>query len=286
MTDIRYITVDSEWRTMTIPSGEEVLGVYNDRDVEIKYFKVPRYYEEVDLADFTAKVNFRPPGGTVDSSYAENVQADSEYITFQWTVPHKVCSAIGTALVQLCFILLDGTEVVKEYNTTYWGGKVLPGIEPDGSVIPDDPAIVTSLEVLAAQAQQAASDAEASAEQVRTTGILISSVIYMGSSDPLLTGGKYFDGETSPEGSTVAESVQLVNLDSNLCVPNIFLPEASGTRKGIAALRAGNRCVNIIGEATYIVPTVTEYNGTVLNPIDDRFLPTITNAQIDALFNE
>lgn len=130
MTDIRYITVDIERRTMTIPAGEEVLGVYNDRDIEVKYFKVPRYYESLDLADFTAKVNFRTPEGVVDSSYAENVQADNEYITFQWTVPYSVCSAIGTALVQLCFTLLDEDRVIKEFNTTYWAGKVLPGIEP------------------------------------------------------------------------------------------------------------------------------------------------------------
>ena len=169
MTDVKYITVDSEWRTMTIPAGEEILGVYNDRDVEVKHFKVPRYYDEVDLGDFTVRINFRVGNGPVDSSYAEGVSADDEYITFKWTVPARATATAGVTLVQLCFRLTENNEVVKEYNTTYWSAKVLPGIEPDGSEIPTDPAIVTSMELLAASAQQAASDAEASAEQAHTT---------------------------------------------------------------------------------------------------------------------
>lgn len=176
MSEIRYITMDFEQRTLSVPPGEEVLGVYNDRDVEVKYFKIPRYFEDIDFSHYTIWINFRPPGnGVVEGVLAENVSLwPDDYLTFEWTVPHKVCSASGTALFQVCMKLMDlEVGIVKEFNSTFFSGKVLPGIEPDGSVIPDDPAIVTSVEQAAASAQQSAITAAYYADRTQQSIVTI-----------------------------------------------------------------------------------------------------------------
>lgn len=175
MSEIRYITMDFEQRTLSVPPGEEVLGVYNDRDVEVKYFKIPRYFEDIDFSLYTIWINFRPPGNSiVEGVLAENVSLVDDYLTFEWTIPHKVCSASGTALFQVCMKLMDlEVGIVKEFNSTFFSGKVLPGIEPDGSAIPDDPAIVTSVEQAAASAQQSAITAAYYADRTQQSIVTI-----------------------------------------------------------------------------------------------------------------
>lgn len=137
----------------------------------------------------------------------------------------------------------------------------------------------------AAAAEQSASNAEASAELVSKKGIQISSATNWDSSDEYLTGGKYFVGVTYPNGSETAETVRLVNLNSRIQIPSVFLPEASSTKKGIIALKPGYHYVEVVCEsANYSVPLVSIDDGEVTIPIDERFIPTVTNAQIDALF--
>ncbi len=131
---------------MTVPSGENVLGVYNDRDVETKHFRMPRYVDGNDLTDFLIRINYRTAAGETDSALADNVVTKEDEITFDWPISHKVCASAGTVPFSICARLLDGNEVIKEYNTTYYCGTVLPGIEPNGSNIPDDPEIIAQIE--------------------------------------------------------------------------------------------------------------------------------------------
>lgn len=144
--EIKYLVVDKDMRTISVPSGEDILGVYNDCNVEVKHFKMPRFYEGTDLADFTIYVNFKPIGSYVDASFAENVQTTDDEITFDWVIPAKAFNAAGTVPFSVCCKRFDGTVREQEFNTTTYPGKVLAGIEPTAESVPDDPEVIAQVE--------------------------------------------------------------------------------------------------------------------------------------------
>lgn len=144
--EIKYLVVDKDMRTISVPSGEDILGVYNDCNVEVKHFKMPRFYEGTDLADFTVYINFKPIGSYTDASFAENVEATETEITFNWVIPAKVFNAAGTVPFSVCCKRFDGTVREQEFNTTTYPGKVLAGIEPSGESVPDDPETIAQVQ--------------------------------------------------------------------------------------------------------------------------------------------
>ena len=123
--------IGASGRTLTIPASASVFGVYNDQDIAVKHFRIPRHYKDLDLSDFDIRINFRSVTGGLGSSMAENVSSDEEYVMFDWTVPDMVFEKAGPVqFVICCRQFNDDDEVVREWNTAIGYGTVLPGIEP------------------------------------------------------------------------------------------------------------------------------------------------------------
>ena len=121
--------VDNDLRTIS-KVGKGVFGVFNDKDVQVIDWEIPRYYHDLDLGDFGARINY------INSSYG-NIYLVTDYtvgtdrITFSWTVGERAFYDNGGEVTfALCLRKLDSqSNVVKEFNTTIYKVKVLPGLE-------------------------------------------------------------------------------------------------------------------------------------------------------------
>ena len=85
------LEIDPEARTITVPSGEIVMGVYHDRNVERKYFTCPRIVgDNVDLSEGYIFVNYESVGGVVGAYQCDDVEVDGDNITFSWLLSDNV----------------------------------------------------------------------------------------------------------------------------------------------------------------------------------------------------
>ena len=69
--------IDKNLRTVTIPDGF-VLGVFNDKNVQIVPFAMPRYYNGIDMSTFAIQVNYVNSAGDGDIYlvFDQDVQED------------------------------------------------------------------------------------------------------------------------------------------------------------------------------------------------------------------
>lgn len=52
------LTIDNNLRTINIPSNIKSLGVESDEAVFRLYFSMPRMYGEIDLSEFSIRINY------------------------------------------------------------------------------------------------------------------------------------------------------------------------------------------------------------------------------------
>lgn len=129
------LVIDNDLRTIACPTGY-VLGVYNDKDVLSVNFKMPRYYDDIDLKTFGIRVNYINANGIVDYYPVMDPKVNSKDITFEWLLGRSVFEREGTVRFSVCLRKFNGQELVKEFNTTIASGIVLQGLE-----IEDDTAL-------------------------------------------------------------------------------------------------------------------------------------------------
>ena len=121
--------VDNDLRTI-MKVGDGVFGVFNDNNVQVIDWEIPRYYHDLDLGTFAARINYvNEHDGHIYLVTDYTVGADR--ITFTWTVgwPAYLDNG-GTVTFALCLRHFNGQDLVdKEFNTTVYSVKVLPGLE-------------------------------------------------------------------------------------------------------------------------------------------------------------
>lgn len=121
--------IDNDLRTISVPKGA-VFGVFNDRNVQVIDFEMPRYYHSIDLSTFQIRVNYIG-GGQGDIYLVTDAVATSNKITFSWTVNiGAYLQNGGTVTFSVCLRKVnDQSEVTQEFNTTIQTVSVLPGLE-------------------------------------------------------------------------------------------------------------------------------------------------------------
>lgn len=131
MENVTYCKIDSNLRKITLPGNEKILGVYHDKNVTRKHFKMPRYYQDNDMSEFSIKVNYVNEDKETDCYAVDDLAVtDEDYITFSWLVGATACRVPGTVGFVICFTKVDHeSNITQEYNTELAVGKVLDGCE-------------------------------------------------------------------------------------------------------------------------------------------------------------
>ena len=147
--------IDKHLRTIAVPESF-ILGVYNDKNTQVVPFEMPRYYNDIDLATYSIRVNFMNAHGDGDIYLVMSRQIGADSITFDWVVNRTAYTYAGDVYFVVCLIKTDGNGIVTtEFNTTRTKVRVLEGLEVDNP-IPETVAIS-----ILAQIQNAAARAEA-----------------------------------------------------------------------------------------------------------------------------
>lgn len=130
MENVTYCKIDSNLRKITLPGNEKILGVYHDKNVTRKHFKMPRYYQNNDMSEFSIKVNYVNEDNETDCYAVDDMLTTEDYITFSWLVGATACRVPGTVGFVICFTKVDHeSNITQEYNTELAVGKVLDGCE-------------------------------------------------------------------------------------------------------------------------------------------------------------
>lgn len=130
MENITYCKIDSNLRKITLPENEKILGVYHDKNVTRKHFKMPRYYQDNDMSEFSIKVNYVNEDKETDCYAVADMLSTEDYITFSWLVGATACRVPGMVGFVICFTKVDEeSNIIQEYNTELAVGKVLDGCE-------------------------------------------------------------------------------------------------------------------------------------------------------------
>ena len=138
--------IDEDLRTIHTPSRGNIIGVQGDNNVNHINFKMPRYYNGIDLSTFTIKINYKNALGTINSYFVDNLIFGTDTMTFSWLVSKEVTLLTGTVefVVKLFTTLND--EINKFFSTAIAEGVVLPSISVEDETIIPTPEIRTNLE--------------------------------------------------------------------------------------------------------------------------------------------
>ena len=162
--------VDPTLRTITVPSGETVFGVYQDRNVERKYFICPRYIGDmIDLSECYIFVNYESVSGTIGQYQCDDIEIDGDYVTFSWLLSGNVFDDNIDGIVQYA-IQVKTSEGKNVFLTRPASGEIYATIEADdvieeeyADVIMQWIAIMETIEPLTEEAAESADNASSSA---------------------------------------------------------------------------------------------------------------------------
>lgn len=125
------VTISEDYRNLTVPQPEQVLGCVGDAWVRRVSFEAPRYCDGTDMSDFQFSVHFVNNGGGGGVWVADDVEAGEDTVAFTWLVSPVACEISGTTKVSVRASLLDGDEVVKQFNSAVYNWSVLPSNNTD-----------------------------------------------------------------------------------------------------------------------------------------------------------
>ena len=132
--DNRFV-ISEDLRTITIPSGQDILGVMWDLDVRRVWFTLPRECDGTDLSDFVPYVNYVNALGESGFHRSNDLTVDEDLLTFSWIVGRRACAKDGTVTFSVALKKFDddGETSLKEFNTTTTTMRVLQGLDSTGS---------------------------------------------------------------------------------------------------------------------------------------------------------
>lgn len=139
------LTVDLESRKITIPNTVMNLGVESDDSVRVLHFQVPRQSCGVDLALFSARVNYKNTSGSGGSYDIANFAIEDGMIKFDWVVERAVTVKRGDVVFNVCFREIVDDVVEREFNTTIATLPVLEGLETGEEIVEEHPDLFEQL---------------------------------------------------------------------------------------------------------------------------------------------
>ena len=138
--------IDEDLRTIHTPSRGNIIGVQGDNNVNHINFKMPRYYNGIDLSTFTIKINYKNALDTINSYFIDNLIFGTDTMTFSWLVSKEVTILTGTISFVVKLFNTINDEINKFFSTAIAEGIVLPSISVEDETLIPTPEIRTNLE--------------------------------------------------------------------------------------------------------------------------------------------
>ena len=161
---IQYV-IDNELRVMDLTDNGTVLGVQGDKNVNRVNFKMPAWYNGINMSEFIPRVTFRVPSPepkldyydvtdlTVydkDDKLVTSTPSQTDTIYFSWLVDSNATTYIGTVDFAIRMIKVnDSTKswydsskpnnyVLQAFNTRAASAQIVEGLSLSGEISPED----------------------------------------------------------------------------------------------------------------------------------------------------
>lgn len=133
----KTLVIDSDLRSIVIPSSVKNLGVESDDDVLKLDFKMPGTYCGIDLSTFSVRINYLNANAEPDVYDARDAKLLSDgMIHFSWLVGRHATMYKGSVKFNVCLKEADSEGIVlREFNTTIATLNVLEGLETNAQVV-------------------------------------------------------------------------------------------------------------------------------------------------------
>lgn len=131
------LVISEDLRTVSVPEGQRVLGVYNDADVRRVWFDCPRYCDGADMSGFSASVVYTNAREERNRYVVSDLAASGDRMAFSWLAGRDAFLSPGEVTVSVCLreYAEDGETVTREFNSGKFGMVVLDGQEADGQSV-------------------------------------------------------------------------------------------------------------------------------------------------------
>lgn len=147
--DTDYLTeeiqfdIDSNMRTIAVPTEGVVIGVQGDKNVNRVNFRMPAWYNGFDMSTFQPRINFVDPEGNVnyytvtdmkiydpEGNEVTDTPTTEDIIYFTWLVDSYATNYVGTVVFNVRFTKFNPTTntLAQAFNTTKAACQVLEGI--------------------------------------------------------------------------------------------------------------------------------------------------------------
>jgi len=247
-----HFYISEDLRTISIPIGQYVIGVYSDENVRRIWFDMPSTCDGTDLSDFEITINYRNAIGDVGRYYVTDAIVDNSTITFSWLVSRSVCVSEGTVLFNVCLRLFDSDNetILKEFNTTLAEMRVLRGLEANLEITTPQQDAINSVVGPAVEAATAANEAKVRANEAAT--------------------------EASSAAESVTEALSLLDSTTERAeaaieaigdISELAVPLMSETTRGGATLGSG---LTVDGGALSIGDVVTDETNGAIYSVDAK----------------
>ena len=137
--------IDEDLRTIHTPPRGNIIGVQGDNNVNHINFKMPRYYNGIDLSTFTIKINYKNALDTINSYFIDNLIFGTDTMTFSWLVSKEVTILTGTVRFVVKLFNTINDEINKFFSTAIAEGIVLPSISVEDETLIPTPEIRNSI---------------------------------------------------------------------------------------------------------------------------------------------
>lgn len=128
------VGISEDYRNLTVPQNEVVLGCVGDAWVRRVHFTAPRYCDGTDLSGYDYTVQFVNEGGVSDVYEVDDATASTDTVTFTWPVSPIACAVVGKTEVSIVASNVDAQtgDVLNRFVTTTYEWTVLPSTEAEG----------------------------------------------------------------------------------------------------------------------------------------------------------
>lgn len=135
--NIIKLEIDEYLRDILLPSEGLFLGVHGDIEVNKILFLFPKYYNSIDMTEFTPIVNYVNANGDANYYECKEVKSSNGIAFFEWNITSDVTSHIGNIVFSVRLIKYDNLKIIKEFNTKPSTGTVLEGLNVADHVTPE-----------------------------------------------------------------------------------------------------------------------------------------------------
>jgi len=259
------VVISEDFRTMTVPLEQQVLGAMGDAWVRKVKFIVPRYCDGTDLSTYQFSVHFI--NNTVNEGYypVPSITTNADTIEFDWLVSPVACANVGTTTASVSATDSDGETIAHRFSSTTYSFKVLPSNDTqDQSIIEQAGAMdvlvagwrelvddaIADAETAAANAQQVA-DTYAAELAKKANSDSHATDLTAGFADNLAATGEPVSAEFISRASGGDGAARIESVKGNTLVWNqLAHKESASTTNGVTITPQADGTFTISGTAT------------------------------------